>query len=447
MADLFIGTRMRKIIFLIAVLLPFTASAKLMDLTTFKLDNGMEVAVVENHKAPVVLQMLYYKTGSVNDPKGKGGIAHLLEHLMFRGTKKVPDQVFNRITDVYGAENNAYTTYDVTGYYEFSDISKLELMMALEADRMTNLTISDEAFIKERDVVLEERFQRFETQPTPLFYETLSKLLWQDSPLANPVSGSVAEIKALKRSDAEAFYKRWYKPNNTLLVLAGDITAEEAKRLSEKYYGGLKADHSEPEIFHEVSTKAQDVFVKTKLNDVKQPRFVAYIRLEPNTFSKKEILALDIFAEYLAGDDTAYLYDKLVYEDKKLLSADVGVSYDEKLGGSFSFYATPTDNHMPAEDIAVLYEEEVNHGLKLLTEEKLAKIKNQVLSDTVYLQENPESAARFAGSMLLGGYSTDEIINYDTAIKAVTLDDIKKVFAKLKSAPVKVKGYLEGMAE
>ncbi len=447
MADLFIGTGMRKIIFLMAVLLPFTASAKLMDLTTFKLDNGMDVAVVENHKAPVVLQMLYYKTGSVNDPKGKGGIAHLLEHLMFRGTKKVPDQMFNRITDVYGAENNAYTTYDETGYYEFSDISKLELMMALEADRMVNLTISDEAFFKERDVVLEERFQRFETQPTPLFYETLNKLLWQDSPQANPVSGSVAEIKALERTDAEAFYKRWYKPNNALLVLAGDITVNEAKTLAAKYYGGLKADKTEPQKTEEIKVKAQDVFIKTKLGDVKQPRFAAYIRLEPDMFNKKEILALDIFAEYLAGDDTAYLYDKLVYEDKKLLSADVGVSYDEKLGGSFSFYATPADNNMPAEEISALYEKEVAKGLTLLTEEKLTQIKNQVLSDTVYLQENPESAARFAGSMLLSGYTTEEIINYDEAIKAVMLEDIKNVFEKLKQAPVKVKGYLEGLAQ
>lgn len=120
---------MKRIFFFLFLLLPVSASAKLMDLTTFTLGNGMEVAVVENHKAPVVLQMLYYKTGSVNDPKGKGGIAHLLEHLMFRGTKKVPDQMFNRITDIYGAENNAYTTYDETGYCEFSDISKLELMM------------------------------------------------------------------------------------------------------------------------------------------------------------------------------------------------------------------------------------------------------------------------------------------------------------------------------
>ena len=167
-----------------------TAEAKLMNLSHFTLGNGLEVAVVENHKAPIVLQMLYYKTGSVNDPKGKGGIAHLLEHMMFRGTKRLPDQTFNRLTEEHGAVSNAYTTYNETGYYEFSDIAKLELMMAMEAERMSGLEMDEAAFAKERDVVLQERRQRFETNPVPLFYETLNKILWQGHPLANPVSGS-----------------------------------------------------------------------------------------------------------------------------------------------------------------------------------------------------------------------------------------------------------------
>lgn len=438
---------MRKIIFLVAVLLPFTASAKLMDLTTFKLDNGLEVAVVENHKAPVVLQMLYYKTGSVNDPKGKGGIAHLLEHLMFRGTKKVPDQMFNRLTDTYGAENNAYTTYDVTGYYEFSDISKLELMMALEADRMANLNISDEAFLKERDVVLEERFQRFETHPTSLFYENLNKILWQDNPKANPVSGSAAEIKTLTRKDAETFYNRWYKPNNALLVLAGDMTVDEAKTLAQKYYGKIKAGQEAAAPYELQKPRASDLFIKAKLENVQQPRFSSYIRLEPGVFDKKDVLALDILSEYLAGDDTAYLYEKLVYEDKKLLAVDVDASYDEKLGGVFYANAVPADEKLSPEDIESLLEKEIAQGLQELTAEKIERIKNQFLSGIIYLQENPESMARFAGAMLLNGYSPDEIRYYDEAIKAVTLEDIQTAFQKVSVSPIKIKSYLEGKAQ
>lgn len=435
---------MKKIIFLLVLLVPFSASAKLMDLNVFKLNNGLEVAVIENHKAPVVLQMLYYKTGSLNDPKGKGGIAHLLEHLMFRGTNNVPDKMFNRLTDEYGAVSNAYTTYDETGYHEFSDISKLELMMALEADRMQNLEILDEAFLKERQVVLEERLQRFETKPTPLFYENLNKLLWQDHPMANPVSGSVAEIKSLSKADAEEFYKRWYRPDNALLVLAGDIKVEEAKVLAEKYYGGIRAKGELTEVKEQPSLKPGDVFFKMKLDGVQQPRFVSHQRVAAGSLSKKDIMALEILAEYLCGDDTAYLYDKLVYQDKKLLSIDMGAMYDKKFGGVVSFYAVPAQDNQKPEEIASLIERETKEGVKALSVEKLEKVKHQMLSDTVYLQENPESSARFVGGMLLTDYSADEIMHYDEDLLKVSLEDVLDVFERIEASVINVKGYLEG---
>ena len=167
----------------------------------------MEVVVLTNHKVPLGYSKLYYKAGAFNDPYSKGGIAHLLEHLMFRGTKKVKDKEFNRITEEVGASDNAYTTYGHTAYYEFSDISKLELMLALEADRMENLVIRDEVFYKERDVVLEERLQRFETDKATEFYEKLGKLFWDKHLYARPVSGDVEEIKNLEKIDAIDFYE------------------------------------------------------------------------------------------------------------------------------------------------------------------------------------------------------------------------------------------------
>ncbi len=253
------------------------------EIETFTLENGLEVAVIENHKAPVVLQMLYYKTGSANDPKGKGGIAHLLEHLMFRGTTQVADKEFNRLTDLYGAENNAYTTYNETGYYEFADVSKLELMMALEADRMANLDISEEAFAAERNIVLEERMQRFESNPVPLFYETVLKLL---------------------SDDARAFYRKWYRPDNALLVLSGDISLKEAKVLAKKYYGGLEADAPLEQPVY-AAGRAAETFVSMKLKGVEQPRYVSAVRLDAGVLTKKDVLALSLLAEYLAGDDTS----------------------------------------------------------------------------------------------------------------------------------------------
>lgn len=421
------------------------AQARLAEVSVFTLGNGLEVAVIENHKAPVVLQMLYYKTGSMYDPKGKGGIAHLLEHLMFRGTKKVPDKEFNRLMHDHGAENNAYTTFDETGYYEFSDISKLELMMALEADRMTGLEISEEAFKTERDIVLEERKQRFESNPSTLFYETMRKLLWQDSPMANPVSGSAAEIKGLESDDARAFYKRWYMPSNALLVLAGDITVEEAKRLSEKYYGGVKSGEADKTSFEPVAGRVAEMTVSMKVEGVENPRYMSLIRLEAGDFSKKEVLALLVLAEYLAGDDTAFLYDRLVYQEKKLLSVDMDVSYQENTGGAVSFYAVPAALMSGGgSEISAMIEKNTAEGLALLDEEKLEQIKNEFLVRMIYLQENPESAARFAGSMLMAGYSADEIMTYDEAIKAVNLDEIKAVWKKVSALKTKVFGYLEG---
>ena len=435
---------MRKIIFFIAFLLPFSASAKLLDLDFFMLDNGLQVAVIENHKAPVVLQMLYYKTGSINDPKGKGGIAHLLEHLMFRGTEKVPDKMFNRLTDEYGAANNAYTTFGETAYHEFSDISKLELMMALEADRMQNLVISDEVFLKEREVVLEERRQRFETKPAPLFYETLYKILWQDAPMANPVSGSAADIKALTKEDAELFYKQWYRPENALLVLAGDITLAEAQKLTQKYYGKIKNIGLMPSAPKYEASRPADMLFNMKLPSVEQPRFAQYIRLEPDSLTPTDNLALDLLTRYLSGDDTAYLYDKLVYQDKKFLGIDAGFSYDNDDGGMFGFYVAPPDNTLSTEQIAELIDKNVKEGLKALTAEKLLKIKNQMLSETVYLQENPQTAAKFVGEMLLADYSPDEIIHFDEAIKNITVEDVLNAWAKVEKSVVRLNGYLSG---
>lgn len=431
--------------FLVAIwlLLPFEAEAKLLDLSYFKLDNGLGVAVIENHKAPVVLQMLYYKTGSVNDPDGKGGLAHLLEHMMFRGTKNVQDQVFNRLTDENGAENNAYTTYNETGYYEFSDISKLELMMALEADRMTGLNLSEEAFVKERDIVLQERLQRFETKPTPLFYEMLNEMLWQEHPLSHPVSGKVNEIRGLQRDDAKVFYQKWYRPDNALLVLSGDISVDEAKVLAEKYYGAIKNEEMTIEPQEYAKPKEMDGILRVKLKGVEQPRFAMYVLLEGGTFSKQEILALELLAHYLAADDAAYLYDQLVYQDKKLLSVDMGVSYDEKLGGTLGFYAIPVEMNVFNGDMSKLLLTTVKNGLAELTEEKLKKIKNQMLSNTVYMQENPESAARFAGAMLMNGYSAQEIMLYDEAILKVSVEDVLKVWQKVMASKTRVSGYLE----
>lgn len=446
--NLFLRGKMKKVVlsFVMAMIFVFSANAKIMDVGYFELSNGLKVAVVENHKAPVGLQMLFYKVGSVNDPKGKGGIAHLLEHMMFRGTKKIKDREFNRITEEFGANNNAFTTYGLTGYHEFSDISKLELMMALEADRMRGLKIDEEAFITERDVVLQERKQRFETNPVTLFFENMNKMVWQEHPLANAVSGSAEEIVNLSVADANDFYNRYYYPNNALLVLSGDITLDEAKLLANKYYGKIKRGKDIDEL---VLPKAREISsnVVSKIKGVNQPRFVSYYRIEAGELSKKEDLALDLLCEYLTGDDTAVLYDKIVYKDKSLLSIGVSSSYDNKLGGKVGISAIPLNNEQNIEDIEGIFYKALSASLVKLNEKELNKIKSSTLNDMIYMQENAESSANFVGGLLLSGYSVEEIENFDDLILSITVDDLLNVWDKVKASKVKVNGYVGGVSD
>ena len=191
-----------------------SAQAKLFDIEEFRLDNGLQVIVIPNHKAPIVKQMVWYKVGSVDEPAGKGGLAHLLEHLMFRGTEDVEDGAFNQIVSDNGGVMNAFTSRDVTAYHEFVDITRLELMMFLEADRMKNLNITPEAFEKERKIVFQERMQMVENNPTAAFGEMMRRTLWQEHPYARPVSGFPNEIMSLTLEDAQNFYKTHYMKDN-----------------------------------------------------------------------------------------------------------------------------------------------------------------------------------------------------------------------------------------
>ena len=190
------------------VFAPFEGRARLFGAQSFVLDNGLEVVFIPNRRAPIVKQMLWYKSGSVDEAPGKGGSAHLLEHLMFRGTEKISGQAFNRLMEENGAESNAFTSTDVTSYHQFLDVSRLEPAMFAEADRMRNLKISDEVFALERDIVFQERKQRIDNNPTAQFSEEIRRVLWQDSPYGRPVTGTEEEILNLSKDDIEAYYRR-----------------------------------------------------------------------------------------------------------------------------------------------------------------------------------------------------------------------------------------------
>ena len=415
--------------------------AKIFDMEEFWLDNGLQVIVIPNHKAPIVRQMIWYKVGSVDEGLGKGGVAHLLEHLMFRGTKKVKDSEFNSIVFRNGGESNAFTAQDFTAYYETTDVSRLELVMALEADRMENLDFSEKSFNKERDVVFQERMQVVENNPVSYFGETLRRVLWQQHPYSRPISGSQDEIKAINYVDIMDFYQRFYAPNNALLVLSGDIEPKTARLLVEKYFGRIKP--------RSVGTKAK--FPKMdkrfsgrfdmQLPDIKAVRLVkSYIAPSYNT-DRQAVYPLLVLAAYLGEGETSKLYKKLVLEDKNALGVSAAYDFASRSYGGFSISAMPKEN-VKTEVFEVALNKALAESLAEMNVEEIEKTKGKMLAGQVYLRDNPNDAAYIVGSMVAVGMSVDDIENHADNIRRVSIDDVRKVAKELFNSAISVTGII-----
>ncbi len=417
-----------------------TAWAKTFEIEEFFLDNGLQVIVIENHKSPIIQQMLFYKVGAADEKIGKGGIAHLLEHLMFRGTSKVKGQRFNRILEENGAESNAFTAQDVTAYYQFLDISRLELAMYLEADRMKGLMINESDFVTERDVVFQERKQRVDNNPAAKFYEKLRRILWQDHPYANPITGQEKEILGLTRDDAVDFYRQYYTPNNAVLILSGDIDVKTAKELVSKYYGKIKPSNLKTAEF---TTLPQNYNAKLEMSlpEVKLGRMVKMYAAPSFNQDRKSAYALEVLSEYLTGDKNSPLYQKLVIKDKKALDVDAGYDGISRSYGSFVLSVIPVGK------IDVKFENVIENAVKssmnIINEDKIDKVKQKILSELVYLMDNPASLAQLAGYMSAVGIDIDELNVYADNIKKITVEDVKIAFDNLWNKTPQVLGILQ----
>lgn len=430
-----------RVVLLLFLLCP-ASEAKLLDAETFTLKNGLQVVVVPNRKAPIIKQMLWYKAGSTDELAGKGGIAHLLEHLMFRGTVKVPGSSFNDIVAQNGGDANAFTSHDFTAYHEFVDISRLEVIMALEADRMANLQIDDNAFDKERKIVFQERQQRVTNSPTARFAEVLERTLWQDYPYARPVTGTEAEIMNLSKSDAEAFYQRHYTPDNAVLVLAGDIDYHTAYRLSKKYFGKIKKQRGMPTakpIFSRWSEK--NVYrVETTMPEIKSPRVVRKYVVPSLTENEKTAYALMLFSKYLGEGDNSYMSKKLVLTGKATAATS---SYNAVSRGVGTFSL----NILPDASISVQQAENIigsvaSDALNALTDDILQTEKQKLTAGLVYIRDNPEDAAMFAGQMVAADIELDKIEAYEDNVNAVTLNDVKNAVSAMLADSTNITGLL-----
>ncbi|MEL6794708.1 MAG: pitrilysin family protein, partial [Pseudomonadota bacterium] len=218
------------------------------NVSSFTLENGMQGVVIEDNRAPVVTHMVWYRVGAADEPPGKSGIAHFFEHLMFKGTDEIPEGAFSKLVAENGGQDNAFTSFDFTGYFQRIASDRLELVMKMEADRMTDLRLTEALVAPERDVVLEERNQRTENNPGSLFGEQMDAAMYQNHPYGVPVVGWKSEIEGLTLQDALDFYDRWYGPDNAILVVAGDVSVEEVKRLAEIHYGPIPAKGIAPRV-------------------------------------------------------------------------------------------------------------------------------------------------------------------------------------------------------
>lgn len=433
---------MRRVLFsLCLIVAAFPAFGKLFNAEEFFLDNGLQVVVVENHKAPLIKQMLWYKAGAIDEVPGKGGSAHLLEHLMFRGTDKLKDGEFNEVMKRHGAVSNAFTSHEVTAYHQFADISRLEVLMALEADRMQNINFNEQAFETERKIVFQERKQVVENDPSSSYDERLRVLLWGATPYANPVTGTNTEIQALSFEDIMDFYRRFYAPNNALLVLSGDIDADTARNLAEKYYGAIKSS----QISRDTPAIISDKFVETlemKLPEINAVKAEIVYLLPPHRQLRDALYDYIVLAQYLGGGETSALYEKLVLTDKSSVGIGAAYNFTGLSNTVFKLHFLPSsDETFSASDGFSEIETAMDEAIKKLSAKRLESIKRKLLADLVYVNDNPEDAAEWVGIMLTSGFTLDEIQNYEAKIKAVTLSGVQKAYENLRHA-ASVRGVL-----
>lgn len=433
----------RIVAFILLFMLPSFSKveARLFAMEEFFLDNGLRVIVINNPKAPIVKQMLWYKVGSMDEKLGKGGKAHLLEHLMFRGTRNVKGEEFNNILEKNGAEVNAFTSQDVTSYHEFMDVSKLELALFLEADRMKNLYLTKDNFDLERDIVYQERMQVVENNPAANFKENLQRALWQKHPYARPITGEAEEILSLTISDVKNFYDRYYSPANSVLVISGDITINEVQPLIEKYFGNIsKGLPNDNDDFYELKTNTKSS-LKMNLPYIKIPNVSINFAISSFAKNKEDVYPLIVFSKYLGEGDTSYLHKKLV-EDKKI-ALSVSSSYNpySRSYGSFSVNVIPVEG-FDTDNLMKILNDELRNSLLDFSDDDLEKVRETILANLVYLKDNPEDAAYIVGMLASLGLSLEEINSYEDNLKKVKLDDIKKVVKNMLDNAPCVEGVL-----
>lgn len=415
------------------------------DVSSFTLDNGLDVVVIPDHRVPVATHMVWYRNGSADDPLGQSGIAHFLEHLMFKGTEKHPAGEFSKVVSSLGGQENAFTSFDYTAYFQRIARENLKTMMEFEADRMSNLMLEEAVIAPERDVVLEERRMRVETDPSSQLSEAMAASLFLHHPYGIPIIGWMHEIEKLDRAHALDYYKRFYAPENAILVVAGDVTTDEVRRLADNTYGRVAPHGARPVRFRPREPEPVAARHLTVADPkVEQPTLQRlYLVPSSGTADGRDCHSLDLLAEVIGGGPTSYLYRKLVLERGLAVNAGAWYMASAMEETRFSVYAVPAQGVSLEQLEAALDETLKQMVAEALDFDAIERAKTRLVAESIYSTDSQSSLARIYGSALAIGETIEDVRRWPTEIEAVLKDDLASVAERFLLLRRSVTGYLK----
>jgi zinc protease len=419
-------------LFLLLTQLSWAAGKDDPDTHEFQLNNGLKLIVREDHRAPTVAHMVWYRAGSMDETNGRTGLAHVLEHMMFKGTDKVKAGEFSRLVAAVGGRENAFTSRDYTAYFQQVEKSKLEEVIKLEADRMSHLNFDDAEFLKEIQVVMEERRLRTEDNPSSLLNESLMATAYMSSPYRHPVVGWMNDLQNMTASDARDWYRSWYKPNNATVVITGDVNANQVLATVQKYYGAVSMEElpvRKPQI--EPPQKGiKQVQVKAPADSAQLTMAWKALRLEPGRLDDPEPYALELLAAVLDGYDNARLNRILVKQEKVV--NDVGAGYDmvSRGPGLFQISATMAKGKTVSQAQASIRKVIDEIKQKGILESELKRIKVRILSEQIYKRDSIFGQAMEIGGTEMAGFSWRDIDYMLEKMQTITPEQIQDVAKK-----------------
>ncbi len=433
-----------------ALAFSFAFAAQAETVTNFQLPNGMDVVVIEDHRAPVAVHMVWYRVGAADEPAGHSGIAHFLEHLMFKGTEKVAPGEFSAIVEAQGGNDNAFTSWDYTAYFQRVAADRLDLMMEMEADRMRNLRLTEDDVVTERQVILEERAQRTDSSPGALLSEQMRAAQYMNHPYAVPIIGWRHEMEQLSRDDALSHYQRFYAPNNAILVVAGDVSPDEVRALAEKHYGPLQpSDGIVPRDRPQEPPQLAERRLSLADERVSEPYVMrTYLAPERDPGDQKDAAALTILADLLGGSgQTSVLARALQFDSQTAVYSSAfydGTSIDD---ATFGFVVVPVPG-VSLPDAEARMDEVIATFLSDGPDPvAFDRIKTQIRASEIYAKDDVQGLARMYGAELSIGLSLADIQGWDDALAAVTIDDVMDVAARVLDRRNAVTGYLTRPAD